>query len=72
MMEEFGLESINPLADEIINRSERAMREAIRQLPPGRYENEVWSDGFEEPIRICVAVTIAEEDIYIDFAGSSP
>jgi N-methylhydantoinase B len=48
------------------------MREAIRQLPPGRYENEVWSDGFEEPIRICVAVTIAKEDIYIDFAGSSP
>ena len=72
MMDEFGLESIDPLADEIINRSERAMREAIRQLPPGRYENEVWSDGFEEPIRICVAVTIAEEDIYIDFAGSSP
>jgi N-methylhydantoinase B len=72
MMDEFGLESIDPLADDIINRSERAMREAIRQLPPGRYENEVWSDGFEEPIRICVAVTIAEEDIYIDFAGSSP
>jgi N-methylhydantoinase B len=72
MMNEFGLESIDPLADEIITRSERAMREAIRQLPPGRYENEVWSDGFEEPIRIRVAVTIAGEDIYIDFAGSSP
>ncbi|MGH2542647.1 MAG: hydantoinase B/oxoprolinase family protein, partial [Ardenticatenaceae bacterium] len=31
-----------------------------------------WSDGFEEPIRIHVAVTIADEEIYIDFAGSSP
>jgi N-methylhydantoinase B len=72
MMDEFGLESIDPLADEIITRSERAMREAIRKLPQGRYENEVWSDGFEEPIRIHVAVTIADEDIYIDFAGSSP
>jgi N-methylhydantoinase B len=72
MMDEFELESIDPLADEIIMRSERAMREAIRKLPPGRYENEVWSDGFEEPIRIHVAVTIADEDIYIDFAGSSP
>jgi N-methylhydantoinase B len=71
MMDEFGLESIDPLADEIISRSERAMREAIRKLPKGRYENEVWSDGFEEPIRIQVAVTIADEDIYIDFAGSS-
>ncbi len=72
MMDEFGLESIDPLADEIIARSERAMRDAIRQLPKGRYENEVWSDGFEEPIRIRVAVTIEDEDIYIDFAGSSP
>ncbi|MBX3010953.1 MAG: hydantoinase B/oxoprolinase family protein [Caldilineaceae bacterium] len=72
LMAEFGLASIDPLADEIISRSERAMRMAIRQLPKGRYENEVWSDGFEEPIRIKVAVTIGAEDIEIDFAGSSP
>lgn len=72
MMEEFGLASIDPVADEVMARSERAMRQAIRQLPKGRYEHEVWSDGFEEPIRICVAVTIGEEDIDIDFAGSSP
>ena len=49
-MDEFGLDSIDPLADEIITRSERAMREAIRELPNGRYENESWSDGFDEPI----------------------
>jgi N-methylhydantoinase B len=72
MMAEFGLNSIDLLADEIISRSERAMREAIAKLPQGRYEHEVWSDGFEEPILIRVAVTIAEQDIYIDFAGSSP
>ena len=72
MMDEFGLESIDPLADAIIARSEGAMREAIRALPNGRYEHEVWSDGFEEPITIKVAVTIEDEDIYIDFAGSSP
>ncbi len=69
---DFGLDSIDPLADEIITRSERAMREAIRKLPNGRYENEAWSDGFDEPIRIKVAVTIEDEDILIDFAGSSP
>ncbi|MEZ4711220.1 MAG: hydantoinase B/oxoprolinase family protein [Caldilineaceae bacterium] len=72
MMAEFDLESIDPLADEIISRSERAMRDGIRQLPNGRYSHEVWSDGFEEPIRICVTVTIEDEDIHIDFAGSSP
>jgi N-methylhydantoinase B len=71
-MEEFDLDSIDPLADEIIARSERAMRAAIRNLPDGRYENESWSDGFDEPICIKVAITIDDEDLYIDFAGSSP
>lgn len=71
-MDEFGLDSIDPLANEIITRSERAMRQAIRALPNGRYENESWSDGFDEPIRIKVAVTVEDEDLYIDFDGSSP
>ena len=72
MMREFDLDSIDPLADEIIARSERAMREAIRALPNGKWEHEVWSDGFEEPLRLHVMVTIENEDMYIDFAGSSP
>ncbi len=72
MMAEFNLTTIDPLADEILARSERAMREAIRALPNGHYHHEVWSDGFEEPLKLCVAVTIADEDLYIDFAGSSP
>jgi N-methylhydantoinase B len=71
-MDEFSLDSVDPLADEIITRSERAMREAIRTLPNGRYENESWSDGFDEPIRIKVTVTIEDEDLFIDFDGSSP
>ena len=72
MMDEFGLESIDPLADEIIARSEQAMRAAIRKLPNGHYAHVVWSDGFEEPLHLNVAVTVEDEDIYIDFAGSSP
>lgn len=71
-MDEFALDSIDPLADEIITRSERAMRQAIRVLPNGRYENESWSDGYDEPIRIKVTVTIEDEDLFIDFDGSSP
>ncbi|MGC1687708.1 MAG: hydantoinase B/oxoprolinase family protein [Candidatus Acidiferrales bacterium] len=71
-MNEFGLDTIDPLADQIISRSERALRDAIRAVPNGQYENESWSDGFEEPIRIKVAVTVEDEDIFIDFTGSSP
>jgi N-methylhydantoinase B len=71
-MAEFDLASVEVLSDAIIERSERAMREAIRALPNGVYTNESLSDGFDEPIRIKVTVTIADEDIAIDFAGSSP
>jgi N-methylhydantoinase B len=72
LLDEFGLDSADALADEIIARSEKALRTAIREIPNGRYVNETWSDGFEEPIRIQVAVTVEDEDIFIDFAGSSP
>lgn len=72
MMDEFGLETIDPLADEIIARSEQAMRDGIRALPNGRFTHELWSDGFEEPLLIKTAVTIEESDIHIDFDGSSP
>ncbi len=71
-MEEFNLDTVDLLADEIVSRSEQAMRRAIRELPNGVHSHETWSDGFEEPIKIKATVTIADEDIYIDFAGSSP
>ena len=72
MMDEFGLDTIDPLADEIISRSESAMRKGIAAIPNGRYENETWSDGFEEPLCIKVAVTVEDDEIHIDFDGSSP
>lgn len=72
LLREFSLPGIAPLADAIVVRSEQALRTAIRALPDGVYTSESWSDGFEEPIVIRVAVTIAGDAITIDFAGSSP
>lgn len=72
LLTEFGLDSIEPLSDEILSRSERAMREAIRALPDGKYRYESLSDGFDEPIRLAVAVTVKGDELAIDFAGSSP
>jgi N-methylhydantoinase B len=72
MMEEFGLDSIDPVAEEIISRSENAVRAEIRKLPEGEWSNETWSDGFEDPIVIRCAVKVAGDEIFIDFTGSSP
>jgi len=70
-MDEFGLTQITDLADEIIRRSEQAMRNAIRQLPDGVYENEVYSDGYEAPVRLHVTITKQDDHLHVDWAGSS-
>jgi N-methylhydantoinase B len=70
-MREFDLDTIDPVADEIVRRSETAVRQAIAELPDGEWSSEVWGDGFDEPILIRCAVKIAGDEMFIDFAGSS-
>src|SRR6266536_1919040 len=72
MMDEFGLETIDPIADEIVHRSEEAVRAEIRKLPDGEWSNETWSDGFEAPIVVRCTVKVSGDEIFIDFTGSSP
>lgn len=72
MMDEFGLDSIDGVAEEIIRRSEAAVRAEIAKLPDGEWSNETWSDGFEEPIVVRCSVKVSGDDIFIDFSGSSP
>jgi N-methylhydantoinase B len=73
-MDEFGFDSIGPLAREILTRSESAMRDAIRRIPNGTYRSETWSDGFADgdPIRVACTLTVNDTDLVVDYAGSSP
>ncbi len=71
-MAEFGFERLEPLADEIIGRTERAMRQAIRALRPGAWEYAITSDGFDEPITIKARCEVRGDELLIDYAGSSP
>ena len=72
MMEEFDLPDIESLSDEVCSRSEAAMRKAISGLPDGVYEHETYSDGFDEPIRLAVAVRVEGNELTVDYEGSSP
>jgi len=69
---ERGWPDLQPLADEIIERSERLAREQIRAIPDGvyRHAQPVDLEGGHEA-RLAVAVTIDGDTIDIDFAGSS-
>ena len=71
-MDEFALDSFDPVAEEIIGRSEKAVRAAIAALEDGEWEGETWSDGFEEPILIKTKLEVRGDEIFIDFTGSSP
>ena len=68
---EFGLTSLVELGDEIISRSERAMRNAIAELPDRVLEHEVVADGYEEPVRLHVTIEKRGDELHVDWAGSS-
>lgn len=70
-MREFGLSDIEELSEEIISRSEAAMRARIRQLGNGTWRHVLHVDGFDTPIDICAAITVEGDDLVVDFAGSS-
>jgi N-methylhydantoinase B len=73
LLEEFGLDSLDDVATEIMNRSEKALRDALRELPDGTYTNEIATDGFDdEEIVLRVTATVDGDEIHLDFAGSSP
>ncbi|MEV5716446.1 hydantoinase B/oxoprolinase family protein [Amycolatopsis mediterranei] len=73
LLDELGLESLDEVAAELMDRSERALRDALRAMPDGTYTNEIGTDGFDdEEIVLRVTATVDGDEIHLDFAGSSP
>jgi N-methylhydantoinase B len=71
MMHEFEMDNLDPLAQSIFDSSHRATLAEIARLPRGRYAAEIWSDGYEEPVRLSAAMDILNDGIEVDFAGTS-
>lgn len=60
------------LAQVVQDRSEQAIRAAIRALPDGVYEDEFEVDGFDHPLTVRCAITVEDDRLHADFTGSSP
>lgn len=71
MMREFDLEDIDGVGRWIIDTSARAMAEEIRALPDGVYRYTMDVDGYDTPVHIACALTVADDAIDVDFAGTS-
>lgn len=59
-------------SQDIRDRTESAMREAILAVPDGRYTYEVEHDGFEEKILIRCAINVEAATMGVDFTGTTP
>jgi N-methylhydantoinase B/oxoprolinase/acetone carboxylase alpha subunit len=70
LLKEYELDDPSVLVTELQGRSERAMRAIIRDLPDGTYRAEARSDSKGHPTKVAVAVTIAGDEITVDYAGT--
>jgi len=71
----YGQNMVTFYMDEIINYSERRMRNRIKELPKGvfTFEDFLEGDGLSEDIlKIKVTLAIKEDRILVDFTGTDP
>lgn len=71
MMKEYELNELDYIGGEIIERSRAGMLEEIRKLPRGTTRNTIRLDGYDKPVEIACAMTVRDDEIEIDFSGSS-
>ncbi|HEY5300636.1 MAG TPA: hydantoinase B/oxoprolinase family protein [Acetobacteraceae bacterium] len=71
MMDEFAMDNLDALATFIFDSSLAATLAEIGRLSKGCFSAEIYSDGYEEPVRLAAAMTILDDAIDVDFAGTS-
>ena len=72
LCERRGRERVVAAMDELLAYSERRMRAGIAALPDGRYEATDVLEAVEGDLELRAAVTIADDEVAIDFAGTAP
>jgi N-methylhydantoinase B len=74
MARQYGLTSLRPLAEEIINRCDRSIRRSLAQFPDGSYYEEipVEIEGIDRAMKVALTVTIKGDELEADFTGTSP
>lgn len=73
MMEDENLDTLDNLADEIFDRTEKSMRSSIENIPDGIYCHDgiIEGAGNKPDIPIKLSVTVDGSKLHVDFDGSS-
>ncbi|MBN3727764.1 hydantoinase B/oxoprolinase family protein [Burkholderia sp. Ac-20379] len=72
MLTEFDLQDVEGIGAFILERSREATLERIAALPKGTQSNAMTLDGYDAPVTLNVALTIADDHLLADFDGTSP
>ncbi|HEX6513228.1 MAG TPA: hydantoinase B/oxoprolinase family protein [Chloroflexota bacterium] len=75
LVQRHGFETVMACMGEVLDRTENAIRERIRDIPDGVYSFEDFMDDYgpgTDPLRIFLTITIAGDSATLDFTGSSP
>ena len=70
-MAETGMEDLRVVGAPIQDLGEKAMRRAIAELPNGAYAGVTYLDGYDRPLKIYAAITVQDDEIDVDFTGTS-
>ena len=71
LIDEYGLDDLQPLADAILDFSERSLSDELTRAPEGVWRHEIDIEGIEGPLRLACTVAIREGRFEADFAGTS-
>ncbi|WP_026695339.1 hydantoinase B/oxoprolinase family protein [Peribacillus kribbensis] len=79
IIEKYGLDTVVAASEELMNYSEKMMRDAIKKLPDGEYSAEGFLDGYldsddpaKKDLRINVTVKVHGSELTVDLTGTSP
>ena len=72
MLDELGLDDVEPIASFIFDRTAAATRAAVERVPPGVYRNTMDVDGYNQTITLAVELEVGGGRIGADFTGTSP
>ncbi len=71
-MDEYGLDTLEPLAHEVQHRAEAAMRQAIAAVPDGVYTSEVEFEVAGQRLRLPCRVLVQDDELTVDWEGAPP
>jgi N-methylhydantoinase B len=75
LLARYGLATLQACIGALLDRAEQRMRQRIRELPEGTYRYEAYLEAGRErlePLVVKAAVTVADDAMTVDLAGTSP